>query len=107
MTSSRLLNNTKWDELRRAMYGLGEFSPRWRARDIENEHVSEWDGDWFYHFPAGGCETIEWVEIEVTSDEQRSRVLAELHRIHLPGRESEHGYLVYGYAPTGDPIDYL
>lgn len=107
MGKSPLLNNTKWDELRLAMYGLGELSPRWRTRDIENGYVSEWDAEWFYHFPAGGYETIGWVEIEVTSDEQRRRVLAELRRIHLPGRELKHGYLIHGYAPIGDAIDYL
>lgn len=104
---SPLLNNTKWDELRLAMHNLGNSSPRWRTRDIETEYVSDWDGDWYYRFPAGGYETIEWVEIEVTSDEQKSRVLEELRSIHLPGRESVHGFLIVGYSPTGGSVDYV
>ena len=28
------MNNTKWDELREAMYDLGELRPRWRTKGV-------------------------------------------------------------------------
>jgi len=28
------MNETKWDELRLAMYALGNLHPRWRTKDV-------------------------------------------------------------------------
>jgi|GEM_PF-6852862 len=56
------MDDTKWDEVRLAMYGLGPRSPRWRTRDRVSGYVSDWDGEWFYDFRTGGDDTIEWVE---------------------------------------------
>ena len=41
MNSSRypLMNNTKWEELRAAMYGLDGLRPRWRTKDLESGYV--------------------------------------------------------------------
>nr|GEU28042.1 hypothetical protein [Tanacetum cinerariifolium] len=73
-----LMNDTKWDELRLAMYELGPLSPKWRTLDVENGHLSEWDGEWFYHFRNGGYKFIKWVEIAIESPAQRQAVLTEL-----------------------------
>ena len=102
-----VLNDTKWDELRLAMHGLGAQSPRWRTRDVRSGYVCPWDGEWFHHFRVGGYDTIEWVEIEVTSSRQYDLVLERLRQIHVPGEASEHGFIVYGYVPSGRAIDYL
>jgi hypothetical protein len=102
-----LMNDTKWDELRRAMYELDDLAPRWRARDVENGHLSEWDREWFHHFREGGYRFIQWVEIAVDTVEQRAAVLAELVRIHVPGERTECGYRVFGYVKTGEAVDYI
>jgi hypothetical protein len=101
------MNDTKWDELRLAMYGLEENRPRWRTKDVENGYLSEWDGEWFYHFRLGGYETIEYVEIQVSHKEMRDRVRSALVKIHLPGRETEEGFIVYGYTRSGESVDYI
>ena len=33
------MNNTKWEELRAAMYGLDGLRPRWRTKDLESGYV--------------------------------------------------------------------
>jgi hypothetical protein len=102
-----LMNDTKWDELRRAMHGLHALKPRWRTLDVENGYLSEWDRDWFYHFRSGGYATVQWVEIAVDTDEQRAAVLAELVRIHIPGEATAFGYRVFGYAEPAQAVDYI
>jgi len=102
-----VMNNTKWDELRLAMYSLGPFHPQWRTKDIETGFIPEWDGEWFHHFRNGGYESIEWVEIKVTSKEQDEAVTSALRAIHVPGERTEHGYRVFGYTRPGKPVDYI
>lgn len=102
-----LMNNTKWDELRLAMYGLDDLSPQWRTRDTDSGYVCRWDGEWFYHFREGGYEFIEWVEIKVTSPEQGAAVLAALKKIHLPGHRTDDGFRIYGYVSGDNVIDYI
>ena len=101
------MNDTKWDELRRAMYELGDLTPRWRSRDVENGHISEWDREWFHHFRESGYKFIEWVEIAIDSVEQQAAVLAELVRIHVPGERTECGYRIVGYVKTDEAVDYI
>ncbi len=101
------MNDTKWDELRLAMYNLGENHPKWRTKDVENGYLSGWDGEWYYHFRSGGYKTIEYVEIRVSHEEMRDRVRGVLAKIHLPGRETKEGFIVYGYTRTGESVDYL
>lgn len=101
------MNDTKWDELRLAMYSLGPRSPRWRTRDVEKGYESDWDGEWFYLFRAGGYSCIEWVELEITSDEQRDLVLDLLREIHVPGEATDNGFRVYGYLPSDRAVDYF
>ena len=56
-----LMNDTKWREL---CYTFSAFekNPLWRARDLLNEYLSEWDSEWFYHVGPDYC-SIEWLEI--------------------------------------------
>lgn len=102
-----LMSDTKWDELRLAMYALGPLSPKWRTLDVENGHLSAWDGEWFYHFRDGGYRFIKWVEIAVDSPEQRLAVLAELTKVHVPGEHTKSGFRVLGFAELGTEVDYL
>lgn len=101
-----LVNNTKWEELRLAMYSLGENSPRWRSKDLSG-HTTTWDRDWFYHFRDGGYSSMEWVEIEVISPDNDGAVLGLMREIQLPGHRIPDGYRIYGYIANGTAIDYL
>ncbi|MEN3930581.1 DUF6678 family protein [Microvirga sp. W0021] len=101
------MNNTKWDELRLAMYNLTDLSPMWRTLDTEKDYLSPWDGEWFYHFRNGGYEFIKWVEIEVLTAQQEQAVLAQLKKIHVPGERTENGFRVFGYVETGTEVNYL
>jgi hypothetical protein len=103
----QLMNSTKWQEIRLAMYGLGALAPSWRTLDVENGHLSRWDREWYYHFRVGGYQTIEWVEIAVDYEAQRVAVLAALAEIHVPGQATERGFKIFGYAAVGIPMEYL
>lgn len=101
-----LMNDTKWNEVRLAMYGLGKLSPRWRTKDVQGP-ISQWDGEWFYHFCNGGYATAEWVEVQISSPEQDAAVLRCLREIHLPGHRVDGGFRIYGYVPDGSAINYI
>jgi hypothetical protein len=101
-----VMNDTKWDELRMAMYELGKLSPSFRTKDIVG-HVSPWDREWYYHFREGDYRSIQWVDIRVTTTEQDAAVEAALRRIHVPGHRVEHGFRVYGYAGQGMEVKYI
>jgi hypothetical protein len=99
------MNETKWDELRLAMYGLGRLCPEWRTKDLSG-YLSPWDGEWFYHFREGRYGSIEWVEIRVATPEQDVAVETALRQVHVPGHRVERGFRVYGYAREGAALDY-
>ena len=101
------MNDTKWEELRLAMHELGPLGPRYRVRNIDSGFVSDWDGEWFYHFRVGSHAKIEWVDLRVSAGEQEDAVLQALRRIHVPGCRTEDGFKVYGYLPIGTGLDYL
>lgn len=100
------MNDTKWDEVRLGMYGLGEPSPRFRVRNLQSGYVSDWDGEWFHHFHERYAED-EWVEIAAASPAQRDAILGVLRSIHVPGVATDAGFRVFGYVPLGTPVDYL
>jgi hypothetical protein len=100
------MNNTKWNELRLAMYNLGDLRPLWRTLDVSG-YVSSWDGEWFYHFREGGYSSIEWVEIQVESADQDAAVSELLKQIHVPGHRIEKGFRIYGYARDGHTVNYI
>jgi hypothetical protein len=103
----QVMNNTKWEELRAAMYELDKPSPKWRTRIVGSGFESSWDSEWFYHFREGGYDDIEWVEICAATAEQASMVLAVLRAIHLPGIETDAGFKVFGHLPEGVGCEYL
>jgi hypothetical protein len=107
MAHAAVMSDTKWEEIRLAMYGLGRLSPAWRTRDVRTGYVSAWDGEWFYHFSEGGYDSIEWLEVRVVSQEQSTAVLEALTTIHVPGERIEGGFRIYGYVPTGKFVEYL
>ncbi len=102
-----VMNNTKWEELRLAMHGLGNLHPQWRTKSTDSDFVSPWEGEWFYHFYAGGYKDIEWVEIKVSSSQQDAVVLSALKAIHVPGQKTDVGYKLYGYLTEGKPVEYI
>lgn len=101
------MNNTKWRELQMAMYELKENHPKWRSKSINNECVTQWDGEWYYHFSEGGFKDLEWVEIKAESEEQKELIFSKLKDVHVPGHETANGYRVYGYIKEGQSIDYI
>src|SRR5262245_57150643 len=107
MQRTRVMNNTKWEELRQAMIALGELAPAWRTRHVASGHVTPWDREWFYHFREGGYGSIEWVELEFSSAEQAAAVLAALAPIHLPGDKTEKGVRIYGHVRVGQVVSYI
>ncbi len=106
-TAHPLMNNTKWEELRVAMYELSDLSPRWRTKDVQSGYICPWDGEWFYHFSLGDYKSIHWLEIEVISEAQRHAVQCALTKIRVPAARTEIGFKVYGYAEGGDFVQYL
>ncbi|WP_327197080.1 DUF6678 family protein [Sphingobium yanoikuyae] len=102
---TRVMNDTKWNEIRLAMYGLSP-SPAWRAFDLSG-YQSAIDREWYYHFRAGGYTSMQYVDILVDDAAQRSHVLQALRTIHVPGKETAEGFRVFGYLRDGQTADYL
>lgn len=100
-----VMNNTKWNELRLAMYAL-DPSPAWSTLST-NGYRSRRDTEWFYHFRDGGYGDIVHVDIIVADDAMRQRVRNALRSIQVPGEEVEEGFRVFGYAADGQFVDYL
>ena len=101
-----VMNHTKWEEIRQEMLAISP-APLWRAKDL-NGYLSRWDGEWFYHFLGDGrYDTMEYVEVRTTSEEQYRSVGAALAKIHVPGEKIPEGFRVFGYVPRGRPVDYI
>ena len=101
------MNKIKWRELQTAMYELNELCPKWRTCSFTNGYLSEWDGEWYYHFSEEGYKDIAWDEIKIENIVQKELVLSKLREIHVPGHETEQGFKVYGYIQEGKSIVYL
>lgn len=101
------MNNTKWEEVRQAMYALDAPKPRFQIKDRDRDTPWGWDGEWFYHFREGPYDLIEWVDIQVYSTKQRDEVRTILRRIHAPGIETETGFRIMGWINESDFVDYL
>jgi hypothetical protein len=102
-----VMNDTKWDELRLAMYSLGRNGPQFRTKKVGASQPGPWDGEWYYHFRVGGYRTIEWVELKLRDATQRDIVANALAIIGLPGTHTEAGFIIYGYVVPGIPVDYI
>lgn len=102
-----VMNDTKWDELRHAMYALGTNSPRFRIKDVAAESSSDWDGEWYYHFRLLPYSKIEWVELRVTSSAQRVIIRQRLREIRVPGEETSEGFRILGWIQSGTAVGYI
>ena len=100
-----LMNNTKWNELRLAMYKTAP-APRWSVLR-KNGYRSLADREWYYHFRDGGYEDIVHVDIFADNLEHRECIRMAIRRIQLPGEETDDGFRVYGYAHQGQTAVYL
>ena len=81
-----VMNNTKWEELRLAMYGI-EPAPRCRCMTTSG-YCSDADAEWFYHFRAGGYDDIRYVDIFV------ERLLRNIAHSVTANHPECQGYLV-------------
>ena len=100
-----VMNNTKWNELRLAMYNT-DPAPRWSTL-CQNGYRSAADREWYYHFRDGGYENIVYVDIFADDHEHRERIRTVIKRIHVPGEETDDGFRIYGYAERAQALDYL
>ncbi|MCG6170123.1 hypothetical protein LFX25_19660 [Leptospira sp. FAT2] len=91
-----VMNETKWKEIKLLMVNYS-FLVYWRTKDLYTQHISNWDGEWFYHFTLGGYKTIELLEIKVVEEEKFEQVLADLKAIHVPGKINDKIITIYGY----------
>jgi hypothetical protein len=103
--SHGVMKNTKWEELRLAMYGI-EPHPKYRCMTVTG-YYSHADAEWFYHSRAGGYDDIQYVDIFAEGQSHRELIRSALAKIHLPGEETNDGFRVYGYALPGQTLDYL
>lgn len=99
------MNNTKWNELRLAMYSL-EPTPAWSTLSM-NGFRSRPDREWFYHFRDGGYEDIVHVDIFAESVEQRELIRSALKIVHVPGEETAEGFRVFGHLEDGQAVDFI
>jgi hypothetical protein len=90
-----LMNDTKWDEIRLAMYDYDGLI-HWRTKDLENGFIARWDAEWFHHFRLGGYKCIEWLEIRLNKN-NTSYVMTKVKEIHVPGEINGNVVRVYGY----------
>ena len=102
-----LMNDTKWDELRIAMHELGEWSPRFCIKNFGCDEPWSWDGEWYYHFALAPYQEIEWVDLGVRCEQQRTLVRDRLRIVHVPGVETLDGFRVFGWVRPGIPVNYI
>jgi hypothetical protein len=102
-----VMNNTRWRKLRVAMLGLRPFSPFYRITNVENGYLTEWDGEWFYHFNLTDYALIEWLDLRPRDPSLRGALHQALKRLHLPGEDTPYGFRIFGYGRSGRPLDYI
>ena len=100
-----VMNNTKWEELRLAMYSM-DSAPQWRTLS-SNGFLSRPDREWYYHFSEGGYNDIIYVDIYADDSSHRELIRTALQLIHLPGKEMDLGFRVFGYVEDGQEACYL
>lgn len=101
------MNDTKWNELRLAMYEL-KPTPAYSTL-ATNGYQSPPDKEWFYHLRStdSGYEYILHVDILAENSEQRELIRSALQQIHVPGEETAQGFRVFGYLQEGQAADYI
>ncbi|MDX3967260.1 MAG: hypothetical protein QHD01_11745 [Bradyrhizobium sp.] len=101
-------NDTKWRELREAMLDLASSDqPRFRCKNLETGGLSQWDGEWFYHWTNSGRDWMVWAELSTETTHQRELVRAILKRIRFAGEETAAGFRLYGYVCNGEAAGYI
>lgn len=101
-------NDTKWRELREAVLNLkSSDQPRFRCKNLETGNLSQWDGEWFYHWTSYGRDWMEWAELSIATPHQRTLVRAILKRIRFAGEETAAGFRIYGYVRSGESAGYI
>ena len=100
-------NQTKWREVRDAMYGLGPDHPLFQRKELGERDPWEWDGEWYYHFRLPDYRSMEWVDIRAESPRQRELIRERLRPIHVPGEETETGFRVYGWVKPSQAVDWI
>lgn len=100
-----VMNNTKWEEIRTVMNDCS-INALWRTKDIKTSYISDWDGDWFYHF-KNNYKNIEWLEMKVKSLEETNQLISILRTINIPGQAKGNVIKVYGYVQNNNSVDYL
>ncbi|WP_430516857.1 hypothetical protein [Bradyrhizobium yuanmingense] len=60
--------------------------PRFRCKNLEAGNLSQWDGEWFYHWTSGGWDWVGWAEPCTETEHQRELVRTILRRIRFAGR---------------------
>ena len=99
-----LMNNTKWDEVRLAMYDMPS-SPSFIVHDVDGK---SWpDSEWFYHFRVASYDTILATDILFSDEEQRKEVLSRLRAINVPGEILDDRVRVLGYSRDGQEVHYV
>ena len=71
--------------------------PLWRSKDI-NGNLTNWDGEWHYHFRDGGYSKIEWCEIKQNGMLPIRKILEVISPIGLWGFINEDVITVVGWA---------
>lgn len=102
-----VMNDTKWEELRQAMYALRPLAPRFRIKDRDCDEPWPVDGEWFYHFRGKSYDSIEWVDLFTPDPEQRQLVLDILCTVHVPGTLTPDGFRIYGWVAAGSVVAYI
>lgn len=64
---------------------------------MTNDHISEWDGEWYYHFIEGGFKDIEWFELEFKTV-NCAEFFGRLIQIGLIGEVRDKSLRIYGYV---------
>ncbi|WP_288380800.1 DUF6678 family protein [uncultured Massilia sp.] len=59
---SRASNNTRWNELINHFRHSQERRPFYRFKTLDDDRISGWDSEWFYHLPFP-FSTVEWFDI--------------------------------------------
>lgn len=72
-----------------------------RSKHLGTGFISEWSGEWFYHFQEGGFADIEWFELTNPS-KLDALTLQNMVKIGFAGTVLAEGNLrIYGYAASG------
>src|SRR5262245_51808850 len=83
-----VMNNTRWRKLRAAMLDLRPLSPSFRIMNADYRDLTDWDGEWFYHFNLADYAFIDWLDLRPCNPSLRDVLHEALKHLHLPGEET-------------------